>query len=134
MENEPDMMKKFKEVTDAISNSGIQIASLWQFQDYTDEGPAGLKLAYLSELNKKLVSDGKQQTEDAWKEREEITETETETESDTVTEAATQEVTLKPDDDEKTEKKTNVIPYIIAGVAAAAICAAVIVIIKKKKK
>ena len=134
MENEPDMMDKFKEVTDAISNSGIQIAALWQFQDYTDEGPAGLKLAYLSELNKKLVSDGKQQTEEAWKEREEITETEAETESDTVTEAATQEVTLKPDDDEKTEKKTNVTPYIIAGVAAAAICAAVIVIIKKKKK
>ncbi len=66
MENAPDMIEKFTEITTAISNSGIQIASLWQFQDYTDEGPAGQKLALLSELNKKLAAEGKQSSGDDW--------------------------------------------------------------------
>ena len=66
MENAPDMIDKFKEITSAISSSGIQIASLWQFQDYTDEGPAGLKLQVLSELNAKLAAEGKQSGEEDW--------------------------------------------------------------------
>lgn len=66
MEDAPDMIDKFKEITAAISDSGIQIASLWQFQDYTDEGPAGQKLEVLSELNKKLAAEGKQASEADW--------------------------------------------------------------------
>lgn len=66
MENDPGMIDKFKEITTAISESGIQIASLWQFQDYTDQGSAGLKLEVLSELNKMLAAEGKQSGEDDW--------------------------------------------------------------------
>ena len=66
MENAPDMTDKFREITTAISSSGIQIASLWQFQDYTDQGPAGLKLEILSELNGKLAAEGKQASEEDW--------------------------------------------------------------------
>ncbi len=66
MENAPDMLDKFKEVTSAISKADIQIASLWQFQDYTDEGTAGQKLEVLSDLNKKLAAEGKQGSESVW--------------------------------------------------------------------
>ncbi|MBQ7444730.1 MAG: cellulase family glycosylhydrolase [Clostridia bacterium] len=66
MENAPDMEEKFREITNAISESGIQIASLWQFQDYTDEGPAGIKLTVLSEMNRKLSADGKQGSDSVW--------------------------------------------------------------------
>ena len=132
MENAPDMMDKFKTVTDAISNSGIQIAALWQFQDYTDKGPAGLKLEYLSELNKNLVSNGKQKTDKAWAEKEEITETATETRivtdtEQTATETETEEII-------QNGKKKNIVPYVIAAAAVAAIAAVCIVIIRKKKK
>ena len=66
METAPDVIEKFRTVTDAISASGIQIAALWQFQDYTDEGVSGEKLTVLSELNADLKELGRQNCERYW--------------------------------------------------------------------
>lgn len=66
METAPDVIEKFKVVTDAIAASGIQIASLWQFQAYTDEGVSGEKLDVLSGLNVDLKEQGKQNIADYW--------------------------------------------------------------------
>ena len=135
MESAPDVIDKFKEVTEAISDSGIQIAALWQFQDYTDEGVAGEKLAVLSELNKKLVSDGKQDKEKAWAQKEEITETKTETETETVAAAPETETEKIPEDDPKKDN-TPLTAAIIAASAVliAGIVTAVLIINKKRKK
>lgn len=131
-EGEPDVIEKFKDVTDAITASGIQIAALWQFQDFTDEGVAGQKLAVLSDLNKKLVSDGKQKTASAWETKE--TETETETETDEVTTA--KNIDTETEEVKQTPEKSNT-PLVIGAIAAAVGVAAVvlgIVLIKKKRK
>ena len=54
MENDEKCVENFSKTVDAIEKSGIQIAALWQFQDYTSEGVSGEKLAVLSETNKAL--------------------------------------------------------------------------------
>ena len=132
MESAPDVIEKFREVTDAIGASGIQIASLWQFQDYTDQGVSGEKLAVLSELNKKLVADGKQDTSAAWADRTNVTESA----SDTVTEPAAtaddQTGTVKPDGTDEVKKVSPLAFIIPAAVIAAAAVAAVIVLRKKR--
>ncbi|MBO4422282.1 MAG: cellulase family glycosylhydrolase [Clostridia bacterium] len=131
METAPDVIDKFREVTDAISASGIQIASLWQFQDYTDEGVAGEKLAVLSELNLKLKADGKQKTGVAWGEKAEETETETETVKETVTETAEQN---KPQNEKKKPDIGLIVGLSAAAAAVVAAGVAIAVIVKKKKK
>lgn len=130
METAPDVIEKFREVTDAISGSGIQIAALWQFQDYTDAGVAGEKLAVLSELNLKLKADGKQKTASAWQEE---TAPETTAEPDTTT--VTESVTNMLDGDGYTaEKKYGAIPYIAAAAAVLIAAAVTVIIVKKKRK
>lgn len=134
METAPDVIEKFRYVTDAIAASGIQMASLWQFQDYTNEGVAGEKLAVLSELNLKLKADGKQKTGAAWGEEPEETETETETETGIVTKTVTDEATTEA---EKKEEKAKPNIGVIIAVSAAVIAVAGVVtavILKKKKK
>ncbi len=143
MESAPDVIEKFKEVTSAISASGIQIASLWQFQDYTNEGVSGEKLEVLSELNKQLKADGKQDTASAWNGKSETTETvpgtDTETETENVTEKDKDTI---PPETEKGEiiidKKSSSAPLIIgiAAASAAVIAASIaaVLFIKKKKK
>ena len=137
MESAPDVIEKFKEVTNAISASGIQIAALWQFQDYTNAGVAGEKLEVLSELNKQLKADGKQDTAAAWSDKTEVTETDTETETETETEEVkeTEAETTKQHNTTEQKSKPNV-GVIIAVSAAAAVAVGVIaiLIIKKKKK
>ena len=66
METAPDVIEKFRTVADAISESGIQLAALWQFQDYTDEGVSGEKLSVLSELNRELAGSGRQNAAAYW--------------------------------------------------------------------
>lgn len=143
MESAPDVIEKFKEVTDAISASGIQIASLWQFQDYTDAGVAGEKLKVLSDLNLKLKTDGKQKTEAAWAEKTDVTETVTETETEVITETEKETETERAADTAETvtdavkepAAQKNVLPVIL-GISAAviAVCVITAVLIKKKKK
>ncbi|MBQ9511490.1 MAG: hypothetical protein IJR55_07360, partial [Clostridia bacterium] len=138
MEKAPDVIEKFREITDAISASGIQIASLWQFQDYTNEGVAGEKLEVLSELNKQLKADGKQNTDKAWNDKEteteQITETETETETEVETVKQTEEITT--DVQTQNGEKTKVLIPVILGVAAgvAGLAAVVTIIALKKRK
>ena len=137
MESAPDVIEKFKEVTNAISASGIQIAALWQFQDYTNAGVAGEKLEVLSELNKQLKADGKQDTAAAWSDKTEVTETDTETEMETETEEVKETEAETTEQHNKTEQKSKPnVGIIIAVSAAAAVAVGVIaiLIIKKKKK
>ncbi len=66
MESAEDCPEKFRQVAEWVHEAGIQIASLWQFQDYTDSGTAAKKLDVLSELNLELVADGSQDVSAAW--------------------------------------------------------------------
>jgi hypothetical protein len=124
-----------------MSASGIQIASLWQFQDYTNEGVSGEKLEVLSLLNKQLKAEGKQDTASAWNGKSETTETvpgtDTETETENVTEKDTAtEAETKEQQKPAEEKGKPNIGVIIGASAAAAVVAGVIIalIVKKKKK
>lgn len=134
MESAPDVIEKFKEVTDAISASGIQVASLWQFQDYTDAGVAGEKLAVLSELNLALKAEGKQDTKTAWE-----GERTDETSGGVTTDQPETTVDVVDTEAESTEESdkvhgTSPLWYIIPAAAAAAVAAAVILIVRRKKK
>lgn len=66
MESAADCPEMFRTLCGWISDSGIQIASLWQFQDYHDSGVGGQKLDILSELNAELKASGKLYTDVAW--------------------------------------------------------------------
>lgn len=66
MESAADCPEMFRTLCGWISDSGIQIASLWQFQDYNDSGVGGQKLDILSELNAELKKSGKLYTDVAW--------------------------------------------------------------------
>ena len=66
MESAEDCPEKFREVAMWVHEAGIQIASLWQFQDYTDSGTAAKKLDVLSELNLELIAGGSQDVSEAW--------------------------------------------------------------------
>ena len=137
METAPDVIEKFKEVTSAISSSGIQIAALWQFQDYTNEGVAGEKLEVLSELNKQLKADGKQDVATAWDDKTEVTETQTETETETETDKVTDTEAETTEQQNTTEEKSKPNTGLIIAVSAAATVAVglmIALIVKKKKK
>ena len=139
METDEKCLENFKKTVDAIEKSGIQIAALWQFQDYTNEGISGQKLQALSETNKALKEKGAQKTDKAWEEHTEpVTaapetepQTEKETEIQTEKQTETDEITEKQTD--KTENKTNVVPIVIAAAAVAA-ATALIFVIKRKRK
>ena len=66
MESAADCPEMFRTLCGWVSDSGIQIASLWQFQDYNDSGVGGQKLDVLSELNAELKESGKLYTDVAW--------------------------------------------------------------------
>ncbi len=135
METDEKCLENFKKTVTAIENSGIQIAALWQFQDYTNEGISGEKLAALSETNAALKEAGSQKTDKAWEEHTEPataapeTEPQTEKQTEKDTEKATETKEIAPEP----ENKTNLIPVIAAVAAAAAIAAAIIFVIKKRK-
>lgn len=69
MEQAPDAIDVFRQVTDWITEAGIQLAASWQFQDYTEEGINGQKLDVLSECNRRLRAEGRQDTSGAWQPR-----------------------------------------------------------------
>lgn len=102
MESAEDCSEMFRTLCGWISDSGIQIASLWQFQDYSDSGVGGQKLDILSEINTELKESGKLYTDVAWGLAEDVEETTAEAETsapaDDTTDAA------KPD---ATEPATN---------------------------
>lgn len=129
MESAPDVAEKFYALAHDVTDAGIQIASLWQFQDYYDDGSAAAKLDVLATLNTELQTAGKQNTEAAWTPEPEETEPETtETENDTAAETED-----KPADTDKKDK-LPVIAYVgIAALAAAVVGAIVFFIVKKKK-
>jgi len=66
MESAEDCPEAFRTLCGQISDAGIQIASLWQFQDYNDSGVGGQKLDILAELNATLKAEGKLYTDVAW--------------------------------------------------------------------
>lgn len=66
MESAEDCPDMFRTLCGWIRESGIQIASLWQFQDYTDSGVAAAKLDILAELNDELREEGLLYTDVAW--------------------------------------------------------------------
>lgn len=66
MEGAEDCPEMFRTLCGWVSDAGIQVASLWQFQDYTDSGVGGEKLDILSELNTALKESGKLYTDVAW--------------------------------------------------------------------
>ena len=85
MESAEDCPEMFRTLCGWVSDAGIQVASLWQFQDYTDSGVGGQKLDILSELNTALKESGKLYTDVAWglaEDPEENTEENTSAESD----------------------------------------------------
>lgn len=131
MESAPDVAEKFYEVAHYISDAGIQIAALWQFQDYSDAGVAAEKLDVLTTLNTELQNAGKQNTEKAWK-YQDPEETESAEESTETTESeSTAQETNAPDKDEK-----GLPTGVVIAIAALAVCivgAAVAFIVKKKK-
>lgn len=83
MESAEDCPDMFRTLCGWIRESGIQIASLWQFQDYTDSGVAAAKLDILAELNDGLREEGLLYTDVAWGLAEDTSETDTSTEPDT---------------------------------------------------
>lgn len=66
MEQAPDAIDVFRQITDWIREADIQLAASWQFQDYTEEGINGQKLDVLSACNLELQAEGKQNTDAAW--------------------------------------------------------------------
>lgn len=66
MESAEDCPEMFRTLCGWVSDAGIQVASLWQFQDYTDSGVGGEKLDILSEINTALKESGKLYTDMAW--------------------------------------------------------------------
>ena len=81
MESAEDCPEMFRTLCGWVSDSGIQIASLWQFQDYNDSGVGGQKLDVLSELNAELKASGKLYTDVAWGLAEDTEETTAKTET-----------------------------------------------------
>ena len=66
MESAEDCPEMFRTLCGWVADAGIQIASLWQFQDYVDSGVGGEKLDILSEINTALKESGKLYTDVAW--------------------------------------------------------------------
>ena len=66
MNNAPDLEEHFRALIDDIRASGIQIALTWQFQDFSDAGPDGMKLRVLGEANQSLRNEGVYVADDAW--------------------------------------------------------------------
>lgn len=81
MESAADCPDMFRTLCGWVADSGIQIASLWQFQDYHDSGVGGQKLDILSELNTGLKESGKLYTDVAWGLAEDVEETKAEPET-----------------------------------------------------
>lgn len=72
METAPDLEEKFNQVLDWVTESGIQIASTWQFGASpenlvaSDVGREGMKLRSMSERNLAYRKAGKQDLSKAW--------------------------------------------------------------------
>ncbi|MBQ5725825.1 MAG: cellulase family glycosylhydrolase [Clostridia bacterium] len=111
MESAEDCPEMFRTLCGWVSDAGIQIASLWQFQDYVDSGVGGEKLDILSEINTALKESGKLYTDVAWGLAEDTEDTEdteetsadspaadeSETPTDAVTDPSTPSETESPD-------------------------------------
>ena len=67
MNGAPDLEEHFRALIDDIRASGIQLALTWQFQDFTDAGNDGMKLAVLGEANRSFREAGLCPVDDAWK-------------------------------------------------------------------
>lgn len=74
MESAPDMPEKFRDVAGWITDAGIQIASLWQYQDFYDTGAGALKYDVLADLNAAFRTQGLQDVVSPWGEHEPVTE------------------------------------------------------------
>ena len=120
MESAEDCPEMFRTLCGWISDAGIQISSLWQFQDYTDSGVSGQKLDILAELNAELKAAGKLYTDVAWGLAEDPEET-TEAESDTVpTESTAPATTAEPVSSDSTPptgcgSAVGILPAILPG-------------------
>lgn len=129
MESAADCPEMFRTLCGWISDSGIQIASLWQFQDYHDSGVGGQKLDILSELNAELKASGKLYTDVAWGlaedlEEETTAEPETSASADTLApEASEPSVTAPATDGTETQatpktgcaSTASILPVLLSG-------------------
>ena len=93
MEGAEDCPEMFRTLCGWVSDAGIQIASLWQFQDYTDSGVGGEKLDILSEINTALKESGKLYTDVAWGLAEDPEDTTAEPDTSAPTDSSTDAVT-----------------------------------------
>lgn len=93
MESAEDCPEMFRTLCGWVSDAGIQIASLWQFQDYTDSGVGGEKLDILSEINTALKESGKLYTDVAWGLAEDPEDTTAESDTSAPTDSSTDAVT-----------------------------------------
>ena len=99
MESAEDCPEMFRTLCGWVSDAGIQVASLWQFQDYTDSGVGGEKLDILSEINTALKESGKLYTDVAWglaEDPEENTSAEPDTSAPTTEEPEATETDTQP--------------------------------------
>lgn len=99
MESAQDCPEMFRTLCGWVSDAGIQVASLWQFQDYTDSGVGGEKLDILSEINTALKESGKLYTDVAWglaEDPEENTSAEPDTSAPTTEEPEASETDTQP--------------------------------------
>ena len=122
MESAEDCPEMFRTLCGWVSDSGIQIASLWQFQDYTDSGVGGQKLDVLSEINTQLKESGKLYTDVAWGLAEDVEETTAEAETsapaDETTNASRPDAT-EPGTNESATSATDPDPDTETGCASA---------------
>ncbi len=128
MEGASDAIDTFRQITDWISEAGIQIAASWQFQDYTEEGINGQKLDVLSECNLSLQAAGKQEKAAAWAKHSPVTD---ETTAD-ITADITDDVSAT--DTQASNSEQNGCGSLLAGSTMIAVTGATTVLLKRKKE
>ena len=142
MESAEDMPETFDKLCGWVEEAGVQVACLWQYQDYADVGTGALKYDILAERNRALIDAGKQDTSAAWltyvvdpsMETESPTSPDSEAPSESVTETASDSGTTSESVAETASAETGCTSALAAAPLTAVATASACALCKKRKK